>query len=73
MVVQAFKNKRSASGNWYEYLHTPSAKSKLTKFLKSKEREQLLQKSQQTLEAKLLEYDLPPLNSKDDLISKEYK
>lgn len=73
VIIQAFRNKRSASGNWYEYLHTPSAKGKLTKFLKSKEREQLVQKSMKILEEKLKEYNLPVLFSKEDLITKEYK
>lgn len=73
VIVQAFKNKFSASGNWFEYLHTPSAKAKLTKFLKSKERVQLVAKSQQNLEEKLKEYNLPSLHTKDDLITREYK
>jgi GTP diphosphokinase / guanosine-3',5'-bis(diphosphate) 3'-diphosphatase len=73
VIVQAFKNKISASWNRQEYLHTPSAKAKLTKYLKSMERDQLLQKSRLVLEQKLLEYHLPPLFSKDDLITKEYK
>lgn len=73
VIVQAFKNKFSASGNWFEYLHTPSAKAKLTKFLKSKERIQLVAKSLTNLEQKLQEFALPPLHSKDDLITKEYK
>lgn len=73
VIVQTFKNKISASWNWFEYLHTPSAKSKLTKHLKSKERVQLVQKSLTYLIEKLKEYNLPELHSKDDLITKEYK
>lgn len=73
VVINAFKNKRSASGNWFEYLHTPSAKAKLTKFLKNKERQQLVERSLKYLEEKLKEFKLPPLYSKNDLITKEYK
>lgn len=73
VIVQTFKNKISASWNWFEYLHTPSAKSKLTKHLKSKERVQLVQKSLDHLVEKLKEFELPQLHSKEDLISKEYK
>ena len=73
VIVQTFKNKISASWNWFEYLLTPSAKSKLTKHLKSKERVQLVQKSLDHLVEKLKEFELPQLHSKEDLISKEYK
>ncbi len=73
VLISAFKNKRSASGNWFEYLHTPSAKSKLTKFLKNKEKQHLTERSLKTLDEKLKEYKLPPLYSKWDLITKEYK
>lgn len=73
VVINAFKNKFTASSNWFEYLHTPSAKSKLTKFLKTKERNHLLDKSMKLLDEKLKEFNLPPLYSKDDRITKEYK
>ncbi len=73
VLVHAFKNKWSASGNWLEYLHTPSAKSKLTRFLKSKEKTQLINKSLKLLEEKLKEFKLPALYSKWDLITKEHK
>ncbi len=73
VVVNAFKSKHTASSNWFEYLHTPSAKSKLTKFLKTKERKHLLDKSLKLLDMKLKELNLPPLYSKEDRITKEYK
>lgn len=73
VVVNTFKNKTTASGNWFEYLHTPSAKAKLTKFLKTKERKHLLDKSLRLLDIKLKELNLPALYSKDDRITKEYK
>lgn len=73
VVINAFRNKFTASSNWFEYLHTPSAKWKLTKFLKTKERNHLLDKSLKLLDEKLKELGLPPLYSKDDRITKEYK
>lgn len=73
VVINAFKNKFSASHNWFEYLHTPSAKSKLTKFLKTKERKDLLDRSRKLLDEKLKEFGLPPLYSKDDRVTKQYK
>jgi GTP diphosphokinase / guanosine-3',5'-bis(diphosphate) 3'-diphosphatase len=73
VLIAVFKNKWAASWNWFEYLHTPSAKAKLTKFLRTKERTQLLERSMKSLEDKLKEYNLPALHSKQDLITKEYK
>lgn len=54
-------------------MHTPSAKAKLTKFLKAKERVHLLDKSLKLLDEKLKELSLPPLYTKEDRITKEYK
>lgn len=73
VVINAFKNKFTASVNWFEYLHTPSAKSKLTKFLNLKERNHLLDRSLKLLDEKLKEMWLPVLYSKDDRITREYK
>ena len=73
VVINPFKNRFSASHNWFEYLHTPSAKSKLTKFLKTKERKDLLDRSMKLLDEKLKEFQLPALYSKDDRITKQYK
>ena len=73
VVINAFKNKFSASSNRFEYLHTPSAKAKLTKFLKTKERTHLIDKSMKLLDFKLKELALPPLYSAQDRITKKYK
>ena len=73
MVINAFKNKFTASSNRFEYLHTPSAKSKLTKFLKMKERVHLIDRSMKLLDEKLKEHNLPALYGKDDRITKQYK
>ncbi len=72
-MINAFKNKFTGSSNWFEYLHTPSAKAKLTKFLKTKERIHLLDRSLKLLDEKLKELSLPPLYSKDDRITRQYK
>lgn len=73
VVINAFKNKFTGSSNRFEYLHTPSAKAKLTKFLKTKERTHLLDRSLKLLDEKLKELGLPALYSKDDRITKQYK
>lgn len=73
VYIHVFKNKWSASGNRFEHLHTPSAKAKLTKFLKQKEREELITQSVHFLREKIKEFGLPLLYSKQDRISKEYK
>lgn len=73
VYIHVFKNKWSASGNWFEHLHTPSAKSKLTQFLKQQERTELVNQSVMFLREKIKELGLPPLFTKRDRIGKEYK
>jgi GTP diphosphokinase / guanosine-3',5'-bis(diphosphate) 3'-diphosphatase len=73
VYISTYKNKWTASGNRFEYLHTPSAKAKLTKFLKHKEKEQLVEQSMAVLQEKLKEHKLPLLHTKHDRISQTYK
>jgi hypothetical protein len=58
-VVNTFKNKYTATKYWTDYLHTPTAKSKLIRFIKYQE-------------IKLTKYDLPLLSSDKDKIKKYY-
>jgi len=37
--INTFKNRYSAVKHWIDYLHTPSAKSQLVKYIKAQERE----------------------------------
>lgn len=72
IVVNTFKNKYTATKYRIDYLHTPTAKAKLIRFIKSQEKEIYVQKWTALLEAKLLKYDLPLLSSDKDKIKKHY-
>jgi (p)ppGpp synthase/HD superfamily hydrolase len=71
-VVNTFKNKYTATKYWTDYLHTPTAKSKLIRFIKYQEKEIYIQKGSILLEIKLTKYDLPLLSSDKDKIKKYY-
>lgn len=71
--IQNFKNKFIAAKSWMDYLHTPSAKAKLNKYIKQAEKEKLIKESINILNSKLKEFELPLLYSKEDKISKKYK
>ncbi len=71
--IQNYKNKFIASKSWFEYLHTPSAKAKLNKYIKQIEKEKILKEGTNILNAKLREFDLSALHGKEDKISKKYK
>ncbi len=62
------KNKYTASKHWIDFLHTPTAKAKLTKYLNQKDKENELRKSLDLLNKKLIENNLPKIFAKDDLI-----
>lgn len=72
VVVNTFKNKYTATKYWIDYLHTPTAKSKLIRFIKHQEKEVYIQKGSLILEAKLIRYELPLLSSDKDKIKKYY-
>lgn len=72
VAVNTFKNKYTATKYRIDYLHTPTAKAKLIRFIKSQEKEVYIQKWTLLLEAKLLKYDLPLLSSDKDKIKKYY-
>jgi (p)ppGpp synthase/HD superfamily hydrolase len=72
VVVNTFKNKYTATKYWIDYLHTPTAKSKLIRFIKHQEKEVYIQKGTILLEAKLIKYELPLLSSDKDKIKKYY-
>ncbi|MDR0282082.1 MAG: TGS domain-containing protein [Candidatus Peribacteria bacterium] len=51
--INTFKNKYSAVKHWIDYLHTPSAKSQLIKYIRMQERENRLEESIDGLNAYL--------------------
>jgi len=70
--IQTFKNKFTATRWWLQFLHTPSAKNKLNKFLRTQEKEEILGELTILINTKLQELHLPLLGAKDDKISKQY-
>ncbi len=68
ITVNTFRNKYVATKYRKEFLHTPSAKNKLTRFLKEKDREKYISDWKEILEKKLLELWLPNLSDKENKI-----
>lgn len=71
--IKTYKNKYTATRGWLNYLHTPSAKTKLNKFLRQQEKNELYNEMKPIINQKLSEYKLPLLGAKDDQITKTHK
>lgn len=71
--IKTYKNKYTATRGRLNYLHTPSAKTKLNKFLRQQEKNELINEMKPIINQKLSEFSLPLLGNKDDMISKTYK
>lgn len=67
--INTFKYKYTANNHWVSILRTPSAKSKVMKFIKAEISNELLITSTKILNDKLVSLWLPSLNSKEDKIS----
>lgn len=70
--INTYKNRYTATKYWLDYLHTPTAKSKLTRFIKQQEREIYIKKGIVLVESKLVKYDLPLISNDKDKIKKYY-
>lgn len=70
--IQTFKNKYTATKSWNRFLHTPSAKTKLNKFIRHLEKEELSSQMEPLINAKLQEFSLPLIGSKEDKLLKAY-
>lgn len=68
--IQVYRNKYTANKHWLDFLNNPSAKWRLTRFLRLQQRESLLKESIGKLNTNLKELKLPLLNTKEDKISK---
>lgn len=71
--VQVFRNKFTATRGWLSVLHTPSAKTKLNKYLRQIEHIEIENMVVDILNQKLREYKLPLIDSKDDKIRRHYR
>lgn len=68
--IQVYRNKYTANKHWLDFLNNPSAKGRLTRFLRQQQRETLLSNSTEKLNVHLKELKLPLLGAKEDKISK---
>lgn len=70
--IKTFKSKNTANASWSRFLHTPTAKAKLTRFLRNAERDEIVKFISAKINKKLSSLDLPLLWNKQDKISKKY-
>lgn len=70
--INTYKNRYTATKYWLDYLHTPTAKSKLTRFIKQQEKEVYIKKWISIIDLKLQKYNLPLLSNDKDKIKKFY-
>jgi len=68
--INTFKNRYTATKYRFDYLHMPSAKSKLLKFLKQQEKDIYISKWLEILNSKLQKNKLPLLGNNKDKIQK---
>jgi GTP pyrophosphokinase len=71
--IHTFKNKYSATASWGKYLHTPSAKAKLNRFIRQEQKDVIFKEVSLVINNKLKEFKLPLLGAKDDKIGKKWK
>ena len=70
--IKTFKTKITATKSREKYLHTPSAKTKLTRHIRQTEKEAMLVQVTSSISERLQTFDLPALWSKDDKLSKHF-
>ena len=68
--INTFKNRYSAVKHWIDYLHTPSARGQLIKYVRMQEREVRLDEAIDWLNQYLKNLNLPSFRSDADLIQK---
>jgi GTP pyrophosphokinase len=68
--INTFKNRYSAVKHWIDYLHTPSARGQLIKYIRTQEREARLDEAIDGLNQYLKNLNLPMFRSDADLIQK---
>ena len=68
--INTFKNRYSAVKHWIDYLHTPSARGQLIKYVRTQEREARLDEAIDGLNQYLKNFWLPLFRSDADLIQK---
>ena len=72
VTINAYKNRYTATKYRTDYLHTPTAKSKLQRHLKQQEKDIYLTQAIAILNAKLTKYELPLVTSDKDQMRKHF-
>lgn len=72
VLIQTWKNKYTANKSWIDYLHTPSAKWHLNRYIKNKEKDETIKHITDELNKKLKELSLPSFRAQEDKIHKLY-
>ncbi|PID34630.1 MAG: hypothetical protein CR971_02210 [candidate division SR1 bacterium] len=70
--IKTFRNKYTATKHWMEFVHSPSSKAKITRYLRQNERTYLIETAKQTVNKQLEKLKLPSLYSKEDQLSQYY-
>ncbi len=70
--IKTFKSKISAKKWWENYLHTPTAKTKLTRYLRQLQKESTLKQVTDSINERLHIFQLPLLWSKEDKLKTNY-
>jgi GTP pyrophosphokinase len=73
VTISTFKTKITANRWWLRYVATPWSKNKLHKYLRQFEKQSVFKHVEEKINEKLLSYELPPLHSKQDRITKTYQ
>ncbi len=71
--IKTFKNKYTAASWRDAFLHTPSAKARLHRYIRQLQKDDIFVLITNQINEKLKEHNLPLLGSKDDRISKTFK
>ncbi len=70
--IKTFRNKYTVTRHWMDFVHSPSSKSKIARYLRQNERNNLLETAKNTVNKQLEKLKLPSLYSKEDKISQQY-
>lgn len=70
--IKTFKTKITATRSREKYLHTPTAKTKLTRHIRQAEKETMMQQVLDSISERLHAFGLPALWSKEDLLRPKF-
>lgn len=71
--INTYKSKFTASPSWINFVHSPSSKSKLNRFIRQNQMQKHIEAWEKQINEKLKEFWLPLIWTKKDKITKKYK